>query len=521
MTNVNGVNGANLLLTRAEVIALYKEAKITNYSEDDIQQAMLKGKISTGVGLDTFQANGNGATQPVELTEYEQATKAKVLSVILPTKVETNADYLALMLQIQNYPKVLADPDVQAALKAKKLELNPPAPQPTPEPKPEPKPVQTTFDCKASFDKLAKTDVSGETIQLQIDAEKTKQAILDFVPNIEIAKAKDFKANHAAEVQQFIDVAVDGKKSTAKAESLENIPQTKLTGDQKEQLRDALNGIKAMDLQTICNEFGIKIDTTKLANLGEDATPEQVAEQLGYVNALLEQIEGKDKDDETGLPTGLAKVRADRAAADKNIANNNKTIAKYEQIYADMVANGEIKEGDPDPNLEHVTSLQGANMEALKVVAKADAVTTSIDPLRQHLLSIQQQLNKADVDLKNIAEFDKEAEKIKKYQTKYEDDVLVKEQGDVDKATTKRDEASSNMTSAKFDNDKDLNAVEDSDKKANEKTDKKFIKYQKAQNVLSKETSERNVIKQVVDERVAKQEELDNLRTKDKEKPNP
>ena len=48
-----------------------------------------------------------------------------------------------------------------------------------------------------------------------------------------------------------------------------------------------------------------------------------------YVNDLLAQIEGKDKDDKTGFPTGLAKVRADRAAADQNIANNNKTIAKY------------------------------------------------------------------------------------------------------------------------------------------------------------------------------------------------
>ena len=77
------------------------------------------------------------------------------------------------------------------------------------------------------------------------------------------------------------------------------------------------------------------------------------------------------------------------------------------------------------------------------------------------------------------------------------------------------------MTSAKFDNDKDLNALEGSDKKANAKTDKKYVKYQKAQSVLSQEIQDRNVIQQVIDERTEKQAELDELRGKEVEKSAP
>ena len=77
------------------------------------------------------------------------------------------------------------------------------------------------------------------------------------------------------------------------------------------------------------------------------------------------------------------------------------------------------------------------------------------------------------------------------------------------------------MTSAKFKNDKDLNALEGSDKKANSKTDKKYVKYLDAQEVLRKEIADRNEIQKVIDERTEKQAELDKLRGKDEEKPAP
>ena len=505
---VNGVNGANQVSTAQAVKNL--QAKGVEITDAAIAEEMNRlRKANPNMGLEVEQT-GDNSDKPKELTDVEKQLKEYVLTEVLAKQVKSLADLNGLIAELGAYGNVLNDADVQAALKAKKAELTP-------------KPKQPDFDAQAALANLDKTDVSGETIELQIAAEKTKQAILDFVPHIEIDKAKGIKANHGAVVQQFIDVAVTGNKpKNNNAESLKNIAQTKLTADQKKQLQSDLEGIKSMDLQAICSEFGITINTENLANLGEEATPEQVAEQLKYVNDLLAQIEGKDKDDKTGLPTGLAKVRADRAAADQNIANNNKTIAKYEQMYADKVANGEIEEGAGDQNIDDkVTKLQNANVTALKVVAKADAVMASIDPLHKHLLKIQQQLNKATTDLKNIAEFDTEAEKIKNFQIKYEDDVLVKEKEDVDKATKKRDEASEAMTSAKFDNDKDLNALEGSDKKANAKTDKKYVKYQKAQSVLSQEIQDRNVIQQVIDERTEKQAELDELRGKEVEKSAP
>ena len=502
---VNGVNSANNAAYAQAVQSLLQQGKPVN--ETTIAEEMNRlRKANPNMGLEVEQTGGID-DKSKELTDGEKQLKEHVLTEILAKQVKSLADLNGLIVELGDYRNVLNDADVQAALKAKKADLTP-------------KPKQPDFDAQAALANLDKTDVSGETIELQIAAEKTKQAILDFVPHIEIDKAKDIKANHGAVVQQFIDVAVTGNKPKSNnAESLKNIAQTKLTADQKTQLQSDLEAIAAMDLQAICSEFGITINTENLANLGEEATPEQVAEQLKYVNDLLAQIEGSV--DKEGKPTGLLKVKADRAAADQNIANNNKTIAKYEQMYADMVANGEIEEGAGDPNLEQVTKLQNANVTALKVVAKADAVMASIDPLHKHLLKIQQQLNKATTDLKNIADFDTEAEKIKNFQIKYEDDVLVKEKEDVDKATKKRDEASEAMTSAKFDNDKDLNALEGSDKKANAKTDKKYVKYQKAQSVLSQEIQDRNVIQQVIDERTEKQAELEELRGKEVEKQAP
>ena len=370
---VNGVNGANQPSTAQAVKNL--QARGIPITDDAIAQEMNRMRTSnSNKGIEIERTGGN------ELTQDEKDLKLYLLEVDL-INVKDNAGLAKLEGQYRDYPNVLNHPDVKAALEAKRLELNPPPPPPK----------QPGFDAQAALVNLDKTDVSGETIDLQIAAEKTKQAILDFVPHIEIDKAKGIKANHGAVVQQFIDVAVTGNKPKSNnAESLKNIAQTKLTDDQKTQLKTDLAGIKSMNLQEVCQEFGITINTENLANLGENATPEQVAEQLKYVNDLLAQIEGKDKDDKTGFPTGLAKVRADRAAADQNIANNNKTIAKYDQMYADMVANAEIKEGDPDPNLEHVKKLQGANVEALKVVAKADAVMASIDPLHNHFQATMQ-----------------------------------------------------------------------------------------------------------------------------------
>ena len=440
MTNVNGVNGANNAAYAQAVQSLLQQGKTVN--ETTIAEEMNRlHKANPNMGLGVEQTGGI-SDKPKELTDVEKQLKEYVLTEVLAKQVKSLADLNGLIAELGAYGNVLNDTDVQAALKAKQAELTP-------------KPPQPDFDAKAALANLDKTDVSGETIELQIAAEKTKQAILGFVQHIEINKAKDIKANHGAVVQQFIDVAVAGNKPESNnAESLKNIAQTKLTDGQKTQLQSDLEGIKLMDLQAICSEFGITINTKNLANLGKEATPDQVAAQLKSVNDLLAQIEGKDKDDKTGLPTGLAKVRADRAAADQNIANNNKTIAKYEQMYADKVANGEIENGAKDSYInDKVTKLQEANVTALKVVAKADAVMASIDPLHKHLLKIKQQLNKAATDLKNIAEFDTEAEKIKSFQIKYENEVLVKEQEDVDKAKTKRDEASEAMTSAKFDND--------------------------------------------------------------------
>lgn len=503
---VNGVNGANPI-TMEQAVANLQKSGVTNPTYEQIQTEMLKGKQKdTKMGLEV-ETTGANQPKPAELTQDEKDIKAMLIGNgdYGFAGCKNQAELNQLLQELSAYPNLVADADVQAAIKAKKAELNPPPPKPA-------APKQTRFDLNAEQAKLDKTETSGQTIQLQIDAEKTKQTVLQEAKAIDVESAKGFEAKHAAIVQQFIDVAVDDKKDVkTSTESLKNIASTKLTPEQKEALKAELQAIAGMNLEELCKDFGISVDTAKLANLGEDVTPEKVAEQLGYVNELLDQINGTEGE----KPTGLAKVRADKAAADKNIANNNKTIAKYNQIYNDMVKNGEIKEGDPDPNNASVTQLQNANAEALKVVAKAESTIASITPLQTKLMEIQRQLSNSDTALDNIAKFDENAETKKGNQTMLEDKNLAVAEKDVTKSTEKRDKQVGKMTDAKFKNDANLNELEGSDQKANRKTDKKFEKVQTAQSQLSEDIKERNAFKAVVDDRNEKQKELDKLRGKE------
>lgn len=505
--SVNGANGVNAATTVAQA-RKNLEARGVNVTEDALRAeiARLSSPQNQDKGL-TVEKTGAEKVAPRELTSDEVLIKNMLLQDknMGIANCKSMAELNALIQDMAAYPGLMGDKDVQAALKAKRAELNPPAPK-----KAEVK--QKGFNCEAEWTKLYNTKTSGETIQLQIEAEKTKQNILKDVQKIDIESAKGYEPQHQGIVEQFVGVAVDGQKPAKNApESLRNIEGTKLTDEQKEALRADLEEIAAMDLPALCKDFGIDINMDKLENLGEDVTHEKVTEQANYVAGLLAQIQGQ----EGKTPTGLAKVRADLAAADKNIANNNKTIAKYDQIRKDMIKNGEIKEDDPDPNASSVGALQNANMAALKVVVKAEGTLASVKPLEQRLIALYEKLHIADVDMNNIEKFDDGCEGRKAEQARNEDKYLAKEEKEVAGAQKKRDKQVGKMTDAKFSNDKNLNELEASDAKANKKTDKKFEKVQAAQGELAQDIKDRDAIKAIVDARTEKQKELDELRKKE------
>lgn len=379
--------------------------------------------------------------------------------------------------------------------------------------------LSTRFDYDGQVAALERKKQSADVIQMQIDAERVRQNIMKYVvPKIDIeAVGEMFTDKSEPKIQKgYIDnlvgsVAGERVDESALPPSFKAIENTRLSEEQKQALIEDLNHVASMDLQSLCHDYGINLDVSGLKNLTEEATAADIKAQRELVDKLFADITGGT--DKKGETTGLVRVMAERAKADKTVASNNEQLARLRSAKQARIDNGEIKEGEADPNDALITKLQEANMKALSDVAKADSVYRAIQPVYNELMSLQSRLENLDKNLKNIEDFDRQAaQRAAEFAVK-EDKALEIANKEKSKAVEARDTAEEKMRK-EIEKDKKQDRYEDkTDTKIKAKTAKKDVVLQEKQTVATEKIKAAKKAQDVVDKRTEKQEELLKLKT--------
>lgn len=296
-----------------------------------------------------------------------------------------------------------------------------------------------TFDLAARQNELKNKDYAFQVIDMRIEAEQRRQAIVDSVTDDINYKTNIMNdTNNETVVNSYINAIDDPDKAKGVPKAFKDIKESKLTEEQKTTLKNDLNELKEKSLVELLaeNPLDIPDNFNKSVNTNEDVKARKEA-----VDTFLANIDAKLSDANEILEKYVESVEKNNATITKNIDTKTKYI------------NLRGEDADVTSFNDAIIEAQKSNMEILVEITKQKLVIDKLEVLQKTLNKESAKLQGDINELNDIAKFEKVAKKkAEKFRDKEEDNfeeaiaALDEAKKETDSSMQKQENLTSDVT---------------------------------------------------------------------------
>ena len=266
-----------------------------------------------------------------------------------------------------------------------------------------------TFNLTARLNELKDKDYAFQVIDLRINAEQRRQAIVDGVTDDISYKTEIINDTNNEEIIDSYLVAIDNPKEAKNVpQPFKDIEKSQLTDDQKTTLKANLGALKEKSLVDLLadNPLEIPENLSTPVNTNEDVKARKEA-----LDKLLDDIDTKLSDANATLEQHIESVKKNNETINKNIDTKNNFL-KLRGENADVTSFN-----------DEIVRAQESNMKILEEIAKQKLVIDKLEGLKKVLNKESAKLQGDINELNDIAKFeDKAKEKAEKFRNNEEKD---------------------------------------------------------------------------------------------------
>lgn len=265
-----------------------------------------------------------------------------------------------------------------------------------------------TFDLAARQNELKDKNYAFQVIDMRIEAEQRRQAIVDGVTDDISYKTEIINDTNNGEIIDSYLAAIDNPKDAKNVpQPFKDIEKSQLTDAQKATLKANLGALKEKSLADLLTDNPLEIpeNLSTPVNTNEDVKARKEA-----VDKLLGDIDTKLSHANATLEQHIESVKKNNETINKNIDTKNNFL-KLRGDDADVT----------DFNNE-IVKAQESNMTILEEIAKQKLIIDKLEGLKKVLNKESAKLQGDINELNDIAKFeDKAKKKAKKFRNNEED----------------------------------------------------------------------------------------------------